>query len=132
MAKDAQPNLAVAHGRVVQLHGAEGEQSILQVRAPNGEIEITLEFTPAGTRVRLRASDLELEATSAIRVRCETFDVEAERGARIAAPKGAISLLANDDVDVKGERVLLNADPQPMPVSWEAFEAKCLQAPGSK
>lgn len=37
---------------------------------------------------------------------------------------GGISLRANDDVDIVGERVRLNSDDPPMPESWEAHRAR--------
>jgi len=46
------------------------------------------------------------------------------RDVEVAAHPGGISLRANDDVDVVGERVRLNSDDPPMPVSWEEHRAR--------
>lgn len=43
---------------------------------------------------------------------------------RVEARPGGIELRANDDVRVTGERVLLNSDDPPMPLSWEEYEAR--------
>jgi hypothetical protein len=48
----------------------------------------------------------------------------AARRVDIEASPGGIDLRANDDVRVTGERVMLNSDDPPMPVSWEEFEAR--------
>ena len=45
------------------------------------------------------------------------------RDVQLNAPGGEIALRANDDVDIKGERIRLNCDEPPMPLSWEAFES---------
>jgi hypothetical protein len=113
--------LAVGHGRTLQLNRHEGADEVLEVRDRSGELELSIVFTSGGPTLRVRAAELELEATRAIRMKCERFELEAEREARIAAPRGTIALVANDDVDVKGERILLNADAQPIPASWEEF-----------
>ena len=42
----------------------------------------------------------------------------------IAAPNGEISMCANDDLDLKGERILLNAEAQPIPASWDDFQRR--------
>lgn len=43
---------------------------------------------------------------------------------RVEARPGGIELRANDDVRVTGERVLLNSDDPPMPLTWEEYEAR--------
>lgn len=43
---------------------------------------------------------------------------------RVDARPGGIELRANDDVRVTGERVLLNSDDPPMPLTWEEYEAR--------
>lgn len=49
--------------------------------------------------------------------------IEAQH-ARVEARPGGIELRANDDVRVTGERVLLNSDDPPMPLTWEEYEAR--------
>ena len=44
--------------------------------------------------------------------------------ARVETRPGGIELRANDDVRVTGERVLLNSDDPPMPLTWEEYEAR--------
>ncbi|MBL9020661.1 MAG: hypothetical protein JNL21_00615 [Myxococcales bacterium] len=115
--------LALAYGRSLELRS--GDADTLQVRSATGEVEVTIVITPDGPSVRLRAVDIEVEAARAIRMRCETFDLQTSGDARIAAAHGGVTIHACDDVDLRGERVLLNADVPPMPATWEAFEESC-------
>lgn len=46
---------------------------------------------------------------------------------RVEARPGGIELRANDDVRVTGERVLLNSDDPPMPLTWEEYEARRIE-----
>lgn len=46
------------------------------------------------------------------------------RDVEVAAHPGGISLRANDDVDVVGERVRLNSDDPPMPRTWEEHRSR--------
>lgn len=52
------------------------------------------------------------------------------RHARMQAHPGGIDLRANDDVRVTGERVLLNSDDPPMPLTWEEYEARRVEREG--
>lgn len=49
---------------------------------------------------------------------------------RTEARPGGIELRANDDVRVTGERVLLNSDDPPMPLTWEEYEARRAEREG--
>ena len=40
-------------------------------------------------------------------------------------------LRANDDVAINGERVRLNSDDPPMPLTWEEFRARQAAPPGA-
>ena len=48
------------------------------------------------------------------------------------ARPGGIELRANDDVRVTGERVLLNSDDPPMPLTWEEYEARRNEREGKR
>ena len=50
----------------------------------------------------------------------------------LAAHPGGISVEANDDVALKGERVLLNSDDPPMPLSMAEYRARRLAAAAEK
>jgi hypothetical protein len=42
----------------------------------------------------------------------------------LEAMPGGIDLRANDDVRIQGERVLLNSDDPPMPLTWDEYRAR--------
>ena len=50
--------------------------------------------------------------------------IERAREVKVEASPGGISMKANDDVDIKGERVRLNSDDPPMPLTWEEHRAR--------
>jgi hypothetical protein len=51
---------------------------------------------------------------------------------RVDARPGGIELRANDDVCVTGERVMLNSDDPPMPLTWEEYEARRNEREGKR
>jgi hypothetical protein len=51
---------------------------------------------------------------------------------RVDARPGGIELRANDDVRVTGERVLLNSDDPPMPLTWDEYEARRNEREGKR
>ncbi len=51
---------------------------------------------------------------------------------RVETRPGGIELRANDDVCVTGERVLLNSDDPPMPLTWEEYEARRNEREGKR
>ncbi|WP_434045857.1 MULTISPECIES: hypothetical protein [Sorangium] len=52
------------------------------------------------------------------------------REVRLEASPGGVEIRANDDVDIVGERVRLNSEDPPMPLSWEEFRARQALAGG--
>lgn len=103
------PSLLLAHGRRVStVTEGKAPASALEIRGPAGDVELRLDLTPQGPRLRVCGIRLELTATEAITMRCGVFELEAERGATIAAPRGDVTLDAGDDVVIVGERVRLN------------------------
>jgi hypothetical protein len=52
------------------------------------------------------------------------LDRTVARDVEVQAHPGGISLRANDDVDIVGERVRLNSDDPPMPQTWEEHRAR--------
>lgn len=108
-ARPTSPTLALALGRRVVIEGsARGSADTVEIRGPGGEIELAITITPEGPRLRVRAATLELDATEAIRMRCEVFELAAARAVAITAARGDITLDAGDDVVIVGERVRLN------------------------
>ncbi|WP_437572021.1 hypothetical protein [Sorangium sp. So ce542] len=52
------------------------------------------------------------------------------REVKLEASPGGVEIRANDDVDIVGERVRLNSEDPPMPLSWEEFRARQALAGG--
>ncbi|HET9958077.1 MAG TPA: hypothetical protein VFQ61_26455 [Polyangiaceae bacterium] len=133
----ASEEIPIGHSRVATL-SATPEGAHLCVRAPSGAAELELELvtSEAGTTVRVRATAIAIQAQD-IAAECRTFSVKAserielssggelretaltltETAERIQvdATRGSVEVRANDDVQLLGERVLLNCDP-PAPV----------------
>jgi hypothetical protein len=138
--------------RVEVEHGSASDT--LSLRAPSGDLVIAVTLTPEGPVLRLSGARVELTAPTlaltcddlALRAKRSALVevggdlVEAIGGARqthvtgalhvaakdvaLAARQGEMRLEANDDVRVKGERVLLNSDDAPMPLTWEEYAAR--------
>jgi hypothetical protein len=62
-------------GRSVVLRVGDAEE--LEVRSPDGEVEVRIVLTDAGPVVRLRAARLEVESAESVDVRCKNFNVRA-------------------------------------------------------
>jgi hypothetical protein len=96
----------------------------------------TLELSCRDLRVRVDgdaavevAGDLrERVAGSAVREALGAASLTA-RSIGVEAREGGVLVKANDDVDIKGERVLLNSDDPPMPLSLEEYRARLLAKP---
>lgn len=124
--------LALPHARTLVVRRLDGGDGVLEVRAPDGRIEVSVELGPSGPRLRISAADLDIEALGTVRVACadlelrasRTASLVAENGLRLESAKGSVALQAHDDLDLDGERILLNSDVQPMALSWEEHEAR--------
>jgi hypothetical protein len=126
-----------ASGRSLETAVGEGED-LVELRAPDGRLELRLRITPEGPVLEIDAAALRLSARD-ISVDCERFSVQAEQAVElqsqgeivhrahgdmtqqslgelhlhgasteIRATLGEMRLHANDDVRVNGERVRLN------------------------
>jgi hypothetical protein len=125
--------VALDHGRSLVIEG-EGEAGgeLVTLRSPSGEIEIEVVITPEGPRLRLHAVDLALVASKRVTIDCEDLELRCTRdmsievggdqreviagNARheahtttIETRRGDLTIRANDDARVEGERVLLNS-----------------------
>lgn len=80
--------------RVTLQLGADGEE--LEIRSPEGVLELRVLLTPTGPVLRLEAARIEVQAAEEFRVACGEFHVAAERGLR---------LQAGEDVQIAGERM---------------------------
>jgi hypothetical protein len=102
-------------GRTVQITLDGNEQ--IQVFAPGGELEVSLQFTDTGPVLRLRGARLELEAPEDIQVRCGKFAVQSREETTLHSD-GNINITAGGEMRVKtdkathidGEMLYLNCE----------------------
>jgi hypothetical protein len=108
-------SLCERSGRTLLLR-FEDDAEALEVRAPDGTLELTIRLTAEGPILQVRSARVELVGTRAVEVKCERFEVAASedvaihagRAIELEARLGDISVTANDDVVVAGERIYLN------------------------
>ncbi|MEP7121468.1 MAG: hypothetical protein ABJE95_11180 [Byssovorax sp.] len=131
---------------------------VLRIRAHDGQCVLTVRITDEGPVLSFSGASLELDARRLdiacddLRVRVggsaalaiggdvdtrvaghATHRIEGAsrteaQSLALAAHPGGITLEANDDVALKGERVLLNSDDPPMPLSMAEYRARRLAA----
>ncbi len=127
---------------------------VLRIRAHDGQCVLTVRITDEGPVLSFSGAALQLDArrldiaVDDLRVRVAggaavaiggdfeshvagraSHRVEgalstAAQSMALTAKPGGISLEANDDVALKGERVLLNSDDPPMPLSMAEYRAR--------
>lgn len=108
-------------GPVFSMSGASIEIAASKRLSLRGE---TVELAARGDLTLDAGADLhERVAGAAIR---EIAGLDRTKAAEMEVDvhPGGISLRANDDVDIVGERVRLNSDDPPMPQSWEEHRAR--------
>ncbi len=105
--------LRMRSGRTVSVDADDPEA--ITVRAPGGTVELSVRFTADGPVLRFASAALELTAARDVSIACERFDVRARGAARIEgdavdieATRGDVTVKANDDARIYGERVRLN------------------------
>lgn len=71
-----QSELQLRSGRTVKV---DPTTETVELRAPNGEIELRITLTDDGPVLHARAAKLELDAEQDVSVKCRDFKVEAQR-----------------------------------------------------
>jgi hypothetical protein len=96
---------------VVRVDGGREE---LEVRSPQGDVEVRITLTDAGPVVSLRGARLELESPDAVAVNCRKFEVNTQEGTELKSA-GAVQIAANemnvnttDDIRLRGKIIHLN------------------------
>ena len=93
-----------------------GDAQTVEVRGPDGSVEVQIVITPQGPVVKLSAGRLEIAPTEDVDISCRTFQVHAEKAVEIESD-GKMALRAEDDLDLeakqgdfraKGETIWLN------------------------
>jgi hypothetical protein len=106
---------------------------VLSMSGLSLEISASRALTLSGESLRLKAArDVSIEVGGSL---CERVEGDAIREAAgsssivgqeitLKAVTGGMVLSANDDVAITGERVRLNSDDPPMPLTWEEHRAR--------
>ncbi|XYH95825.1 hypothetical protein ACMHYB_49875 [Sorangium sp. So ce1128] len=146
--------VALASGRSLEIAEEEAAERV-QIRSAEGQLLLSIRLTDEGPVLSLSGASLEIAATKALALSCDTLRIQAAhdadievggslrervrgsvardagRSARISAQEvqvdaspGGVVIQANDDVAITGERVRLNSDDPPMPLSWEEHRAR--------
>jgi hypothetical protein len=102
-------------GRSVLLRVGEGGEE-LEVRSPDGAVELTVLLTAGGPVVRLRGARLELEALDAVALRCRRLEVATAEGTHLHSG-GEVRITGQEmrvrtqgDVHVDGDVIRLNCE----------------------
>lgn len=72
--------LSSGRSMVLRLNGAQEE---IELRNPNGDVEVHIVMTDDGPAVTLRSARLSIETLDSVKVRCREFDVQATDVARV-------------------------------------------------
>ena len=81
--------------RVVFLRAGEREE--VQLRAPEGDVQLRIVLTPEGPVIRLSHASLEIEALDTVRTRCQRFEVDARESVQVHAGQ-ALALHSDKDM----------------------------------
>jgi phage gp45-like len=110
-ASPTEKSLPSGRSVVVRVDGGREE---LEVRSPQGDVEVRITLTDAGPVVCLRGARLELESPEAIAINCRKFEVTTQEGTELKS-EGAVRIEANemnikteDDIRLKGKIIHLN------------------------
>lgn len=121
--------LALRSGRAVEVR-AEPAGDCLTVRSRDGACVLTVLLTDAGPVLRFEAASLQVATTRGVDITCQDFTVAARNEVRLSgrsidvqARLGGVTVRADDDVAIDGERVLLNSTDRPQQLTWDQFLA---------
>lgn len=116
-----------------------GADERVEIRSASGDMILSMRMTDQGPVFCLSGATFEIAATRALSLTAETIHLEAHgdltlaaggtlraggRDVALAADPGQVSIHANDDVDIVGERVRLNSEDPPMPESMEEHRSR--------
>ncbi|MFO0588259.1 MAG: hypothetical protein U0441_11995 [Polyangiaceae bacterium] len=152
--------LALSGGGRVDAERDAGGVDTVHVRDRSGVCVLRIRMTDEGPVLTLAGARLEIEASRSMTLRSEELHIQAGRARldvtgdleervagtvqrhalgdvdvrarrlRMKAMEGDAILEANDDVTLRGERVRLNSDDPPMPLTLAEFEARRRAAAG--
>lgn len=104
---------ALPSGRSVVVR-VDGGCEELEVRSPQGDVEVRITLTDAGPVVCLRGARLELESPEAVAINCRKFEVSTQDGTELKSAglvqiEGReMNIKTEDDIRLKGKIIHLN------------------------
>lgn len=103
----AQSARTLPSGREVRVSADDGAEAI-EIRSPDGQMELRIALTPGGPVLRLRGVRLEIDSTDAVAVRCKDFHIEATNGVRLTAG-GEVAVKSLGDTNIDAKVINLNS-----------------------
>jgi hypothetical protein len=100
-------NARLPSGRTVSL-SVRNDLEELQVKSPDGLLELRVVFGPEGPVVSLQCARLELSAPDRISVRCRKFEVQTAEAVEISGAEFRATTSGN--IWLNGEKVFLNCE----------------------
>jgi len=107
------PERSLPSGRSVILRATEAGEE-LQVRSPEGHVEVRISFGDGGPVVHVSQARLEVEAWDAIALRCRRLEVDTQDGIRLGSA-GDLQLAGREvrvkttgDIHLNGDVIRLN------------------------
>jgi hypothetical protein len=102
------PPVRYRSGRTLQLvGGSEGAEEGLQVFSPDGQVELSVRFTPEGPVLSFSGARLDLSQTSEVNLQCERLTLYGSRRVEVVSG-GELVVRGQEGVHVDGENVFVN------------------------
>jgi hypothetical protein len=109
----AEPGRRLPSGRSVVVKVA-GDREELEIRDPDGQVELCVTLTADGPVVHVRGGRLELDAVETVAVHCRRFEVQTAESAELTSAgelqiKGReLRVKTQDDIHLNGKFIRLN------------------------
>jgi hypothetical protein len=100
-------------GRAVVVRTQPGSEE-LEIRSPDGQVELSIVLTPQGPVVRMKVARLELESATTLGLTCERLEVRASGGIDLQTQGGVaitgeeLRVKTDDDIHLNGKMIRLN------------------------
>ncbi|MGE3808290.1 MAG: hypothetical protein AB7K24_26820 [Gemmataceae bacterium] len=93
-------------GRSVVVKLNDGQEE-LEIRSPDGAVEVQIVLTENGPVVRLQGARLELASTETVAVDCKRFEVHTSEATKLTSD-GELRVKTSDDIHMNGKFIRLN------------------------
>jgi hypothetical protein len=100
-------------GRSVVVKLEDGREE-LEIRSPQGEVEVRITLTESGPVVNLRGGRLEMEAADTVAIQCRRFEVQTTEGTDLTSSGDVqitgreLKVKTENDIHMNGEVIRLN------------------------